>query len=290
MIRPRPKPRASAWFTPPRPRHAAHPETERTPRPDQRVWPPPEDPQTQPLAAVPVDGPVPLAAPVALLPPPATTPPLHREHTPPPVYTTPPARTASRARAKTQVRVARPPRPQPGARRLRRAARRGGRPLRFGLQLLAVAALIAGGVGFNWWTTLTSYRAALPAEALHTVATGGQGLLDGARWRASVGPLPNPPASPPGPARTWLLIKLDVVPLDRSGVTAATMPRDLEVRDSTGKAWTAEIVRRPLALRTGRAGRFELVSAVPAKVARDVELVIRSRAYPHDPTGLRFAR
>ncbi|WP_405144293.1 hypothetical protein OG589_41415 [Sphaerisporangium sp. NBC_01403] len=254
-----------SWFTP----------SKRLPRPDARVWPPPEpEPRGSSTVPIPViqDGPAPRRQP---WPPPPAAPAAPPYAGPPPVASPmPPVQAAAPAQL---------------SRRRRRPMPKGAK---IALQLAGAVGLTAAFLAVRGYDALSRFEKSVPQAQVQQVAPGQEVSLADAKWRL-LGIAVVPDQQPDLPDRTVLQIDVQTTPLNADGTKYWYSLPGFYLADKTGRKWTAEAWKTPDTLSPGVPGRFTLLSVVPKELVDQVELMMWPNVYAGEQESgqaLRFAR
>ncbi|GAA1273119.1 hypothetical protein GCM10009677_27860 [Sphaerisporangium rubeum] len=230
-----------SWFTP----------GPRLPRPDTRVWPPPDSRSSSTL-------PIPKVQDTPSGP--AWSPPADVPQMPPPLWPPPPQQASEPARPAAEDRP---------------AGRRKRRPMppvaRFGLRLFGAVGLSAALLAVQAYDALHRYESRVPRTEVRYVAHGMTASLENAEWKL-IGFSQFPEQSPDTPDRLVIQIDLEATALNEEGRFYTTTPPGAVVTDTRGRSWLAQVWKAPEELLQGIPGRFTLVAAVPKELAGQVEL------------------
>ncbi|MEV7966560.1 hypothetical protein AB0O34_11335 [Sphaerisporangium sp. NPDC088356] len=257
-----------SWFTP----------SKRLPRPDARVWPPPEpEPRGSSTVPIPViqDGPAPRRQP---WPPPAPSP----AAVPAPFEAPYPGPSPS-----APVAQASPP-AQPSRRRRRPMPK----AVKIGVQLAGAVGLTAAFLAIRGYDALNRFEKSVPPARVQQVSPGQEVPLADAKWRL-LGIAVVPDQRPDLPDRTMIQIDVQATALNAEGTRYSYSLPGFYMADKAGRTWTAEPRKVPDELSPGVPGRFTLLSAVPKELVDQVELMLWPSLYAGEREAgpaLRFGR
>ncbi len=237
---------APTWFSPPR----------RPPRPDTRVWPPPDRPGRSD-AADPATAPFPALGGSLPLPPHYKNPWTTSEQ---PVPAPPPE----------ERRSGDGPRRARGHRRRRRLSR----PMKIGVQLFAGVGLAAALLGVQGYDAQHRYDMNHPPIPVEHAAAGQDVTMDNARWRlTSFGPMRNPPGEAK-PGRVWVEADITVTALNDKGTKFEYSTPGFEIVDGPDYAWRGEMLSGPDDMTVGVPATFKVIGVVPKARVDRVSLVL----------------
>ncbi|MEU8265531.1 hypothetical protein AB0B89_00065 [Sphaerisporangium sp. NPDC049002] len=241
----RPPAAEPSWFTP----------SKRLPRPDARVWPPPE-PESRGSSTVPIpvidDGPAP-----------------RRQPWPPPS----PAGIPAPAKAPYAGPVAPPVQARPPAQPSRRRRRPMPKAAKIGLQLAGALGLTAAFLAIGGYDALNRFEKSVTPARVQRVSPGQEAPLADAKWRL-LGIAVIPDQRTDLPDRTIIQIDVQATALNSEGTRYSYSLPGFYMADKAGRTWTAEPWKTPDELSPGVPGRFTLLSAVPKELVDQVELML----------------